>query len=257
MDSPKDVQKTQDTLKFLDYQTLKSNAFGDNRLADRIYRRAERIASASILLTNHLDSGEPLKYSIRSSSIELLSNIMSVKDEMRSPNSHETHVLRLTIRKFISLIRLLAISGHASYQNCEIVIEALDELLVFIVSARKSNLSESASINRSDLIESGILEIPNGAMRSDTSVVTPNVSTNNGDHVVTKESDKSQVLDARAQSILEVLRSQGELGIRGISLNLPEYSEKMIQRELLDLVKLGRVRKTGLKRWSRYSYLDI
>lgn len=253
MDSPKDIQRTQDTLKFLDYQTLKSNAFGDNRLVDRIYRRAERIASASILLTNHLDSAEPLKYSIRASSIELLTNIVSVRDEIRSPNSHDTHVLRLAIRKFISLMRLLAISGHASYQNCEIVIEALDELLIFIVSARKSNLSESASINRSDLLEGGVQQISNLIARSDDTVAASNTVAD----ITPEVGTKSLILDARAQSILEVLRSQGELAIKGIALNLPEYSEKMIQRELVDLVSLGRVKKTGLKRWSRYSYIEI
>jgi DNA-binding HxlR family transcriptional regulator len=53
-----------------------------------------------------------------------------------------------------------------------------------------------------------------------------------------------------------VLRSQGELGIKDVVSNLPEYSEKMIQRELAELVAAGRVKKTGLKRWSRYTYIE-
>jgi DNA-binding HxlR family transcriptional regulator len=35
--------------------------------------------------------------------------------------------------------------------------------------------------------------------------------------------------------------------------NLPEFSEKMIQRELAALVQEGVVMKQGEKRWSRYS----
>lgn len=57
----------------------------------------------------------------------------------------------------------------------------------------------------------------------------------------------------RVQNILEVLRVGGSLGIKDIAANLPEYSEKMIQRELLNMASTGRIRKIGLKRWSKYS----
>ena len=63
----------------------------------------------------------------------------------------------------------------------------------------------------------------------------------------------SEGLSVRELSILGVLRTGGELGIRDIASNLPEYSEKMVQRDLMRLVITGRVKKTGLKRWSRYS----
>jgi hypothetical protein len=52
---------------------------------------------------------------------------------------------------------------------------------------------------------------------------------------------------------MEILRVGGALGIKDIAANLPEYREKMIQRELLDLAAKGRIRKIGLKRWSKYS----
>ncbi len=60
-------------------------------------------------------------------------------------------------------------------------------------------------------------------------------------------------LSVREQGIMGILRAGGEFGIRDITANLPEYSEKMIQRDLLALVLSGKVKKTGLKRWSRYS----
>mgnify|MGYP001611693170 FL=1 len=57
----------------------------------------------------------------------------------------------------------------------------------------------------------------------------------------------------RAEHILGVLGSKEKLGIKDIVSHLPEYSEKMIQRELKGLVALGRIKKTGSKRWSMYT----
>src|SRR4029077_20764593 len=103
------------------------------------------LASAIVLLTNHIDDKESLKLEARKSGIEILSNILSIRDEMRSPNSPEVNDLKMSVRKMISLVRLLGISGHISFQNAEIVVEALDELLSFINASRRSNLSESVS----------------------------------------------------------------------------------------------------------------
>ena len=63
---------------------------------------------------------------------------------------------------------------------------------------------------------------------------------------------KDSHMNRRMDGILEVLRNGAELGIKEIAVNLPEYSEKMIQRELADLVTMGRVTKIGFKRWSKY-----
>lgn len=51
---------------------------------------------------------------------------------------------------------------------------------------------------------------------------------------------------------MDILKFGGILGIKDIASNLPQYSEKMIQRELASLVQKGFVQKTGAKRWSRY-----
>jgi DeoR/GlpR family transcriptional regulator of sugar metabolism len=68
-----------------------------------------------------------------------------------------------------------------------------------------------------------------------------------------KAAQSNGQMSVRTQSILEILKTSGSMGIKDICSNLPEYSEKMIQRELSELVEVGTVQKTGLKRWSRYS----
>jgi hypothetical protein len=257
MDNPKDLQKTEGAIKFLDYQTLKSSPFGDNRVGERVYRRAERLASAVVLLTNHITDAEPLKFEARKVMLQVLSSILAIRDEMRSPNSPDVNDLKMSVRKAISIVRLLGVSGHVSYQNAEIVTEALDELLSFISASRRSNLSESVSLSREDLID--IRESQRFIQERTTDKNTKGVSETKeaGGIAISAESRSSQnQVSTRSQAILEVLRVHGELGIRDVASNLPEYSEKMIQRELAELVSLGRVKKSGLKRWSRYTYID-
>ena len=257
MDTQKDLQKTEGAVKFLDYQTLKSSPFGDNRVAERVYRRAERLASAVVLLTNHLESNDPLKLEARKSVIDILSNALSIRDEMRSPNSAHINNLKISVRKTISVVRLLGIGGNISFQNAEIMTEAFDELLSFLNTSRRSNLSESVSISREDLFdvrevsrvteEKKVDKVPKDGLETKD---VPLAAATTGKTPDTLSSSQ------RTQAILEVLRTQGELGIRDVASNLPEYSEKMIQRELADLVVVGRVKKIGHKRWSRYTYID-
>jgi DeoR/GlpR family transcriptional regulator of sugar metabolism len=47
--------------------------------------------------------------------------------------------------------------------------------------------------------------------------------------------------------------SKKDVSIKDISLVLTDCSEKTIQRELNSLVLKGQLKKTGAKRWSRYS----
>ena len=261
MDVQKDSPRDDGIAKFVDKQAVKTHPFGDNRVGERAYRRAERLASALFLLTAHIVDSEPLKRSVRDTCVNLLSQMLELRDEMRASNSDKARVFKSTVRKLISMTRLLGIGGYISFQNADTVTEALDDLSLFLASSQRSALSETVSISREDLLD--VRELSSGKSRisdremSDMSVkntlsVTDMKTTNS-----TSQNDSVQNVpmsfSARSEAIMEVLRVNGNLGIRDIASNLPEYSEKMIQRELAELGTLGKVKKTGLKRWSRYS----
>jgi hypothetical protein len=177
---------------------------------------------------------------------------------MRS--SHSAHVSEFlsSVRYLISLVRVLGVSGYVSHANASVVIEALDELGGFITASQRSILSENVSLTREDLtdVRATSFRVPERQSikdASDTEGVKDIQKLKDASNASVTQSDALGTLSARVQSILEILKVGGSLGIRDISANLPEYSEKMIQRELLDLVSRGAVKKTGLKRWSRYS----
>ena len=245
MDGKTDIQKSNPLVRFFDKQTVRTNPFGTNQSADRAYRRAERLVAALFLVTNHIPADEPIRVSIRSGALRLLQDVLALRNEMRTESENVINC-RASIRNEISLVRVLAVAGFLSIQNANTMIAGLDELGGFLSSSQTSPLSDMYALsheNLSDIREGHIKDTHNlkdKADVKDTSQASDTPSLKKGIHV-------------REEAVLAVLRSGGELGIRDIAANLPEYSEKMIQRHLVDLIAAGRVKKVGLKRWSRYS----
>jgi hypothetical protein len=161
----------------------------------------------------------------------------------------------MTIRHLISLVRILSVSGFTSTQNTATMIEALDELGNFLTASQRSVLSENVTITRDELVDVHVVSSAQKTfprIRRDREITLKDNSDSSDMHVSNKGVAKGDV-SVRIQSILDILSSGGSLGIKDIAANLPEYSEKMIQRELLELTSQGKIRKTGLKRWSRYA----
>lgn len=251
MDNNKIGQKSDGIAFVFEGKVIKTNPFGENRSGDRAYKRAERIVAGLYLVTNHIPHDEPLRNRIRLLSPKLLSSMLEGKDEMRASESVKMREMSSVIRELISLVRMLTVSGLLSQQNSDILVEALDELWQFVSISQKSLLSESVRLTREDLIDvrektqrvSFIKDIKDNAGVKDRDSVM--------DTAILPQVSREH--ETRLENIIEVLRSGGTLGVSDIASNLPQYSEKMIQRALFDLAALGKVKKTGEKRWSRYS----
>lgn len=253
MDRQYNPQRKQNSLEpFLRGTPVKTDPFGENRSAQRAYTRAERIAGAMYILTAHLSSEEPLIVSLRAEALNLLTVILALRATARATDSPEMDAARGSIRALISYVKLLIISGGISAQNGEIVLAALDELGVFLISSQRSALSERTAFSREDFETTGSL-IGQISYGGGGRVVSDSPSVKDRrDMSVTKGTTDT----LRKQAILEILRSSREdFGIKDIASNLPQYSEKMVQRDLAGLVAAGKVKKTGLKRWSKYSII--
>lgn len=256
MDNAKDISKKDSLIRYVSNQTTRTNPFGENVSAERVYRRAERIVTALHLLTNHLPENDQLRAEVRRTALVLLTASLGLRDELRTRDSRHMHDAYTSIRLLISLVRMLGVSGHISFQNADIACEALDELGAFLKSAERTPLSENVRLTREDFFDVRIAShvperhvvVQKDIERASAANAQKDTKTN-----VVLYGAEGESLDAREASIVEILRAGGEWGIRDIAAHLPEYSEKMIQRELADLVSAGRVKKTGAKRWSRYA----
>lgn len=237
-DSTKNVRDVSYALSILDSQHVKTAPFGANISGEQSYKRAERITAALHLITNHVPESEPLRALTREKALLLLSLILDVRSGFRSPSSEKGQAVIALIRELISLVRLLAIAGFVSTQNAGALSEALDELGSLIVVSERSTLGEQISISREEL-------------------TPPTQHTSPDFKAIRREKDKKDTVlnvrtNERAGRIMDILKFGGELSIKDISAQLPQYSEKMVQRELLELVSLGSVLKIGEKRWSKY-----
>lgn len=260
MDDIKDAQKTDSISRFIDGHAVRTNPFGDNKAGDRAYRRAERIVAALHLLTNHIEADEPVCIAVRTSSVELLQNMLELRSEMRSTQSTIFAAVQANIRHLISLVRIITVSGYVSIQNATTMVEALDELGNFLTASQRSGLSESIALSREDLLDvrTPLSRVPPRQVRQikdikDASEATDLNNISPMQVMSVNESNTKRPLTVRMQNILDTLQNGGLMGIKDICAHLPEYSEKMIQRELAEMVEGGKVRKSGLKRWSRYS----
>lgn len=249
-ESVKDAKDVSNVLLILDSLVIRTNPFGANVSGENSYRRAERISAALHLVTNHVPENEPLRNILRNKGLELLSLILELRSGFRGLASEKGQVALASIRELISLIRLLAVSGYISVQNANAIAEAIDELGSLIVVSQRSTLAEQLTISHEQLIP------PTGGMGFSKPErgfpLSPSRSAQRKTTFKDGAFEGEMVSTQRAERIIDILKSGGILGIRDISANLPQYSEKMIQRELADLVEAGKVRKIGAKRWSRY-----
>jgi len=259
MDDGKDIKNQDQFSRTLDGRIVRTSPFGRNVSGEKAYRRAERLVSALHLLTNHIPEAEPARRAIRTKGVQFLSEMLDLRDEMRGVSSIRTRTSQSSIRELISLARILTISGYISFQNSDAVIEALDELGNFLNASRRSTLSEDIVFSRDDLLGANITVQKKSPPNLQENVLslgasnTPHLSDiKDGHDKKSVMSNRIHGVSARGQNILSVLRTNGELGIKEVCAHFPEYSEKMVQRELATLVVGKYVAKRGLKRWSKY-----
>lgn len=249
MDDTKDISNNIAAFAIFD-GNIRTNPFGRNQSALRVYRRVERLVAALYLITNHVPVSEPARNAIRSECLELIERSLMLRDDMSITGSQTITDIKGCVRHLVTLVRMLTVAGVLSTRNAQIAIEALDDLAGFVEVSRVSPSAESVTISKEDFLDirrttltdiKDTLEIKDKRLVKDSGVDQSNTPTS------------SIPMSLREQHILGYLTGVGEVGIRDIVSSLPEYSEKMIQRELASLVSAGRVKKTGLKRWSRYS----
>jgi len=177
----------------------------------------------------------------------MVAKALDVRVSLRSDQSPEGQGLLARIRQLVTEARLLGVSGYVSQPNVSVLVSALDEVGHLLVSAQRSSLSDMHVLAHDDLVPPIVSERRAYASRPTRGTIK--------DSLPSKGHTEAAAPGNRGERILATLRSGDLLGIKDISVGLPEYSEKMIQRELADLVASGRVRKVGAKRWSRYGFV--
>jgi len=235
-----------------------------------IFKKTEKITAALYLVSGLLKDDEPLKWELRDRGIDLLSASFTASSSLPGDKNAVIQSLFTAALETLSLLNVARISNMISEMNHRLLIREIDNIVGMLrdrlaQSAEKAGYVLSESFFRTpDLYSSGF-KLDHGGHKSGNDGRRPSAAAGNGvqrsetsqnsaEERFSKGQGGSEAKRSRRQEmILEVLKGGSGLTIKDFAKTIKDVSAKTIQRELLDLVARGVVRKEGERRWSRYS----
>jgi len=229
-----------------------------------IFKKTEKITSALYLVSGLLKDEEPIKWELRDRGIDLLSSSFSASNSLPGDKNAVIQSLFTAALETLSLLNVAKISNLISDMNHRLLVHEIDN----IVALLRDRLAESAE-SAGYILSESFFKTPD---LFSTGFRLGNKSNNSGgDMIFKRQANSGSVgLDGktghgsvstdvqakktqRQDAILAVLATQSNLTIKDFSKVIKDCSEKTIQRELIELVDKGVVKKEGERRWSRYS----
>lgn len=252
-----------------------------------LIKKSENFARAVYLVTNFLSDNEPLKWRLRTSATELIDRVMSfIREEKNKANEH---IYRAYFVGCLSSLILLLNVGEQSGAISEANTELLKREIVSFFPIFKDKIF-SLRIERIALPTAGRTptfrrqkasrRTRRGALRESKRAFTerlmsPLQSVESVQDVlynsdgqderarstkmsVTRNTSKTkpETHFERQKAIVSVLKDKKKLTVRELMSFIKDCGEKTIQRELVELVGRGILKKMGAKRWSAYAFVQ-
>ncbi len=257
--------------------SIRDNLFYGNNLLHFAYKKTLKISKAIYLITEIIKDIEPIKWSLRTSALALI----ETKDFGDIRQTSRVIVSRIGAIK--PLVLLAHFSKNVSDMNASVILKECDELIANlsdIENFNKDHLSLDRSffdIQKEEFVSPFVATVEkeksgtvteqffNKGHVKDSKIGVSFISSNrpqvlpkkdDGSFKVSAESVKdNNIKSDRREQIVSIIKDIGEVTIKDISNLIKDCSEKTIQRELISLLALGTIKKTGDRRWSKYSLI--
>lgn len=235
------------------------------------YKKTERILSAIHLITESWPKDEPIRVGLRSLSLKLFNIIISLNNEQEMGKIHPLvqEYLSIVLEMF-GVLNASHLGGFIPFGNLEVLKKEIDSAGNAVRASRIGKDSIVVSTNLSnDFFDFGDENSATIFSRWATYKDKSTASLGKDNLLENKDKEKSPIKDSprykghdvsikdkktdRQEQILSIINSKGSIMIKDISNEIKDCSEKTIQRELIDLVNKGLLKKIGERRWSRYS----
>ena len=254
-------------------------------------KKCERLATAVYLITNFLPDNEPIRARLRSLSLVMLQSAGVVRYGTTSMSERSVlEEIQGAIAEVLTLIELAFIAGLISEMNFTILKreymllrDTVEVKKVSRESSRTDNIlgdtffgssfdSVFANLHQkqSTAFPVGLTQLPTttdkvkplnpiGHLKGQNNMI---VSDRMSDTKVTPASRTQSIVrgqllnvarEARTARILKLVKDNREVTIKDISNHFPGVSEKTVQREIVSLTEQGVLKKSGERRWSRYT----
>lgn len=222
-----------------------------------VYKKTEKLVSAIYMVTNLFSDSEPMKWSLRKKSTDLLSLMVSYKDISEINQNDFSQKVKAKVLEVVSLFEVSSFGGLVSPMNFSILKQEFFNLVDVINKSKKdavqnvipSNFFAISPDNSSTFTQANTSQNLGVSVGVNSDIYTHNIDQNKPvfiDKTVTKRSNRQTV-------IIGLLKKKSDLTIKDVSTVISDCSEKTIQRELIALISEGVVKKTGERRWSKYS----
>ncbi len=209
--------------------------------------QVEAISKAIYLVTDLFENEEPLKMSLRRIAIECIEHA-DKKDSFLKLNS---------------LVKLSQDMGLITKMNGDLLSGVIHDQIASLNKAAEIEVVdiESVLVHKDEYIENDTSELMVIENKENAEIVTEdkiekklsNITINNNTQNIKTINNISMDIGSRRKRILEIVKSRGAVTINEFIDAIKGCSSKTIQRELTSLVLSGTLKKTGERRWSKYS----
>ncbi|MFA6432863.1 MAG: hypothetical protein WCV82_03595 [Candidatus Paceibacterota bacterium] len=225
-----------------------------------IFKKTEKITAALYLVSGLLKDDEPLKWELRDRGMNLISSSFTASSAVPGDKNVVIQSLFTSALETISLLNVARISNLVSEMNHTLLVREIDS----IISLLRDRLAQNAE-NAGYILSEAFFKTPSlftSGFKSGPAARGTNESKGHPSHKSESVDSTSNLIghsnvadkkNQRQESIVNILRNQSNLTIKDFSRVIRDCSQKTIQRELLELVDKGVIKREGERRWSRYS----
>ncbi len=242
-----DHKITSKNLHDVGYKTLFSN---DTYLM-HVHKKSHGISRAVYLITDFFDNKEPIKVRMRQLACDLVEQVLSLSTELSPERKSLLDNIIKTNLSLISFSEIAMFSGIESQMNHSVLCAEIQGL-VSVIEDREmpSRLGRHFVLDEAFFAKENKHEISVQSHTVVKKVAPQNKPASEGND----NSDKRK--SERRGAILSIIKNKVNASIKDIAEGVIGCSEKTVQRELLDMVASGLLKKEGERRWSRYSLIS-
>ncbi|MBI5004634.1 MAG: hypothetical protein HZC04_00395 [Candidatus Lloydbacteria bacterium] len=248
-------------------------------------KKTERLTSALYLVSELVPEKEPLKTLLREKGLTTMSDVFSIVVFAKENKEDDFLKIMTEISELAALLRIAATSGFISEMNAGILQKEYASLHGFFESQCRDlewqKFGKEVVLNENFFEKKEWAHLDGASGRYDkgqdkrhqidkghNDVVYPvaseqwaTSSAKNRIQISGKTTETTKdihnenfVQEERKKTIVELIKnSNGNASIKDISSHVKGCSEKTLQRDIIALMQKGILKKTGERRWSRYS----
>jgi DNA-binding HxlR family transcriptional regulator len=264
----------------MDFQSQKSEESAENKQEEYLAYlcdRAQKLTKAVYRVTDILSDKEPLKWEIREKSVEVFTGTVSVKDKNFLEKISNLNKLEGVIDDLVLLLSLFPEKNSISSVNFEILKDEYLALKKIILQQTGVNIFDDIFVTKEitpppngqkpigqdnghdnrHYIGQGQSDIVEEKKEKEEPKIEPKINLKSKIKKQSYGRKLNSAMQNRKSKILETIRKKKKVTVGDLSGLFTEISEKTIQRDLLEMVDKGILRKEGDKRWRTYILNDF